>query len=33
MGEQTVIAHPDAEAPGNPPQEHGDEKCFPGKEK
>src|SRR5258708_36875693 len=33
MRQQTVIAHANAEASGNPPQEHGDEERLPGKEK
>src|SRR5450755_4635857 len=33
MREQTVIAHADAETARNPPQEAGDEKCRPSKEK
>src|SRR6266446_2204024 len=33
MGQQPVIAHADAKAPGNPPQEHGNEECLPRKEK
>ena len=33
MGQQPVIAHADSQAARNPPQENGDEKCFPGKEK
>src|SRR5437870_4549365 len=28
---QAVIAHADSQAAGNPPQEHGNEKCLPGK--
>jgi len=32
MGEQPVVAHPDAQASGNPPQEHRDQKSLPGKE-
>src|SRR5215472_620598 len=31
MGEQAVITHADAEAAGDPPQQHSHKKCFPGK--
>ena len=30
--QQAVIAHADAQAAGNPPQEHRDEECLPGEE-
>src|SRR5271155_2833945 len=33
MRQQPVIAHPDPEAARYPPQEYGDKKCRPGKEK
>jgi hypothetical protein len=33
MGEQTVIAHADAKATGDPPQENGNPKRLPGKVK
>ena len=32
MSEQAMVAHADAEAARNPPQEAGNEKCLPGKE-
>src|ERR1700739_1239543 len=32
MCQEAVIAHTDAETAGDPPQEDGDEECFPGKE-
>src|ERR1051326_5247650 len=31
MSQQPVIAHPDAEAAGNPPQQHGHKQRLPGK--
>src|SRR5262252_3090472 len=31
MGKKTVVAHANAQAAGDPPQENGDEKCRPGK--
>src|SRR5882724_6407915 len=33
MGYKPMIAHADAKAPGNPPEEHRNEECLPGKEK
>ena len=29
MREQPMVSHPDAEAPGNPPQQHGEQEGFP----
>jgi hypothetical protein len=29
MGEQAMVTHSDAQAPGNPPQQHGEQKGFP----
>jgi hypothetical protein len=33
MREQAVIAHADAQAGGDPPENDGYQKCLPGKEK
>src|SRR5664279_1168583 len=33
VSQETVIAHANAEAAGNPPQEYGDKESFPGEEK
>src|ERR1700722_20625798 len=31
--EQAVVSHANAQAAGNPPQEHRDKQCLPGEEK
>jgi hypothetical protein len=33
MGKQAMVSHPDAETSCDPPQQHGDQKGFPAKNK